>query len=490
MGNNETKNWRVSTAKGCTDKIKECFIKLLRQNNIEIENNSTDTESFIDIILADIPDNSEISNYDLISPDNRLSIYSTENSLCEQLQQVFEKEDIFREINLLLENAVNFLKNEINTKSGFLYKYKKINSDGPGLGKIYRVVFIILKNEALNCDDLLNYILLFVLDKINAVKDFENAFDDNEYALLNCFSEKGILLEKYAEYFLRENNLPVAELLIDLSATRYEGSNSEARIYFTKSNIAVIETFTNIGSSTRIICKNNIHTLRKLLEISKRDKIYLYAEDINKTNEFTVSQLVKPKKCDNECSKKEYNDIYIKFSGFMHWSVIAGEKERLKYYHGRYEVGTFNENTKYVNDINKLKNVDTRMIIELVKILKKQKHGTSVIIFDCGNNEKNEADRLCGLNRGFRISSGICYNAGWDEDQLLSITDIDGALFMSLDGKCLAIGVIVDGEVTVKGDPGRGARYNSIYNYVHQQEKGNYIGIVISEDGMIDVFQN
>ncbi|MCX4255185.1 MAG: hypothetical protein OSJ63_08005 [Bacilli bacterium] len=103
------------------------------------------------------------------------------------------------------------------------------------------------------------------------------------------------------------------------------------------------------------------------------------------------------------------------------------------------------------------------------------------------------------MNRGIKLSSKIRYMSsddteayGWNEGQLLSITDIDGSLFIDLEGTCLAIGVIVDGIVTIKGDAGRGARYNSIKNYVMQKKKedGNYIGIVISEDRKIDIFQN
>lgn len=49
--------------------------------------------------------------------------------------------------------------------------------------------------------------------------------------------------------------------------------------------------------------------------------------------------------------------------------------------------------------------------------------------------------------------------------------------------------MIVDGEAVVQGDNSRGARYNSIYNYIvqkHIQEKC-YVAAIISEDSMIDI---
>ena len=60
-------------------------------------------------------------------------------------------------------------------------------------------------------------------------------------------------------------------------------------------------------------------------------------------------------------------------------------------------------------------------------------------------------------------------------------------MFIDSSGKCLAIGVIVDGEAVKKGNVGRGARYNSIANYV--KLKQGCVGIVISEDGMVNVIQ-
>lgn len=104
-----------------------------------------------------------------------------------------------------------------------------------------------------------------------------------------------------------------------------------------------------------------------------------------------------------------------------------------------------------------------------------------------------ELDRLCRYKRGIKIKSKIQYSpkensdTGWNPEQILSITGIDGALFMNFAGKCLAMGVIVDGEAKTPGNIGRGARYNSIANYINLKKKGNYIGIIVSEDGMIDI---
>lgn len=56
---------------------------------------------------------------------------------------------------------------------------------------------------------------------------------------------------------------------------------------------------------------------------------------------------------------------------------------------------------------------------------------------------------------------------------------------MNAEGECLAMGVLVDGVAEIEGKVERGARYNSIANYVLQRD--GYIGIIVSEDRMIDV---
>jgi DNA integrity scanning protein DisA with diadenylate cyclase activity len=53
-------------------------------------------------------------------------------------------------------------------------------------------------------------------------------------------------------------------------------------------------------------------------------------------------------------------------------------------------------------------------------------------------------------------------------------------------GTCYAIGAILDGLATEKGDSSRGSRYNSALRYV---ESSDYpcLAVVVSEDGLVDV---
>ncbi|GFI24892.1 hypothetical protein IMSAGC011_03697 [Lachnospiraceae bacterium] len=97
--------------------------------------------------------------------------------------------------------------------------------------------------------------------------------------------------------------------------------------------------------------------------------------------------------------------------------------------------------------------------------------------------------RLSKYKRAFKVEKISL--ARKVDDIPKGIITIDGALFSDFDGNCYAVGVIVDGKIIVKGDSGRGARYNSLKNYVtlykNNHPEDMCIAVILSEDGMINV---
>lgn len=69
---------------------------------------------------------------------------------------------------------------------------------------------------------------------------------------------------------------------------------------------------------------------------------------------------------------------------------------------------------------------------------------------------------------------------------LLAATTIDGAVLLTGDGRCVAIGVIVDGVASGSANRTRGARYNSALRYVTSQ-RGAAVAVVTSDDGLADL---
>lgn len=126
------------------------------------------------------------------------------------------------------------------------------------------------------------------------------------------------------------------------------------------------------------------------------------------------------------------------------------------------------------------KNSDERYFQKLLNKLGHIKKGGLIIISDKAQSEADRFGSEC-----FKI-----VKKKLDVEQLASLCQVDGAIILDPSGTCYAFGVILDGVSDGEGDPGRGSRYNSTIRYCKTQIP-NYnrrtVGIVVSEDGMIDV---
>ncbi len=66
-------------------------------------------------------------------------------------------------------------------------------------------------------------------------------------------------------------------------------------------------------------------------------------------------------------------------------------------------------------------------------------------------------------------------------------SQIDGAVFLDTNGICHGVGVILDGQANVRGDPSRGARFNSALRYVAVENQPGRLAIVLSEDDHVNL---
>ena len=110
-----------------------------------------------------------------------------------------------------------------------------------------------------------------------------------------------------------------------------------------------------------------------------------------------------------------------------------------------------------------------------------QKHGTIVVISPDAAKDAEDAIRE-GKGRGLENSNHIKLSG----NMVRQLCAIDGALMIDPYGKCEGIGIILQNEGNEKGDPSRGARYNSSKAYAEAHKDS--LVCVISEDGMIDFF--
>jgi hypothetical protein len=106
-------------------------------------------------------------------------------------------------------------------------------------------------------------------------------------------------------------------------------------------------------------------------------------------------------------------------------------------------------------------------------------HGTMLVVH---RNASEEAARL--IPQAQQVRPQLL-----DSKVLAAVTSIDGAVLVDPTGTCHAVGVILDGHASGKGDASRGARFNSAVRY-HDTQSGECLVIIVSEDGMINLLPN
>lgn len=114
---------------------------------------------------------------------------------------------------------------------------------------------------------------------------------------------------------------------------------------------------------------------------------------------------------------------------------------------------------------------DAARLWELARLAAAQQHGTMLVVH---RDAAAEADRLAP--QALQIDPTLLRG-----DVLRAMTNIDGAVLVTPDGQCHAVGVILDGTATGDGDSARGARYNSAVRYL-QAAHDQCLIIIVSED--------
>jgi hypothetical protein len=103
-------------------------------------------------------------------------------------------------------------------------------------------------------------------------------------------------------------------------------------------------------------------------------------------------------------------------------------------------------------------------------------HGTTLVI---SAQAATEAERLAG-------PATMLDPQDLSAELLRRYADMDGAVLIDPSGICHAVGVILDGEAHGRGDPSRGARYNSALRY-EASAAASTVVVVVSEDGGVNL---
>jgi hypothetical protein len=120
--------------------------------------------------------------------------------------------------------------------------------------------------------------------------------------------------------------------------------------------------------------------------------------------------------------------------------------------------------------------IDTDRIWRIIQAAQVSGHGTTLVV---SGDPAGETARLG--THAIPIEPEAL-----DPTDVVRLGRVDGAIILGPDGRCHALGVILDGTATVHGDAARGARFNSAVRYQTTMAPQSLL-VVISDDGTVDL---
>ncbi|MDA2318522.1 tetratricopeptide repeat protein [Bacillus cereus group sp. BfR-BA-01511] len=314
------------------------------------------------------------------------------------------------------------------------------------------------------------------------------------------------------QYYI--NNM--LEKIDDISNHTYEGKSPFGSILFfsskvLKNNINLID-YTIRFQADDLVALNDAKLIRKLLEltnnennlylISDHEMIYglgkinwtqlndyiLFRVDFKGVSKYNIQLItVEENESSNgilliENGKKVYKtskNLEIIDTNLINLSfkspLIGGEGYTSEKFKRLLKSKYFDEELKINEDV-------IEYLEQVVMYAREQKHGTMVVITDY----ETAVTELKTLKK----QSILIEATEIIPEYIKSLTSIDGAIYFDTNGKCHAIGVILDGIAKEDiGDASRGARYNSAYRYLEKLKEVNKkcVIVIISEDGMVNL---
>ncbi|MFB8215013.1 diadenylate cyclase [Streptomyces anulatus] len=119
---------------------------------------------------------------------------------------------------------------------------------------------------------------------------------------------------------------------------------------------------------------------------------------------------------------------------------------------------------------------DDDALTQAAQAIGKHRHGAMLVI---SADAKGEARRLSP--QSWAVEPTLL-----SDNFLTQLTDMDGAVLLDPQGRCHAIGVILDGSARGEGDPARGSRFNNAVRYLGSEHPPAIV-VVYSADGGIDI---
>lgn len=255
-----------------------------------------------------------------------------------------------------------------------------------------------------------------------------------------------------------------------ISSLKYEQAEGRGRLLLAPKDQEGVRT--RLGFKDSVALWNH-RRMRKLLELTSQGGLL-------HTDSEGVFGLV-----DGDTPTGDEEPVFeVGFLGHQHWELRhAGELLMGVRFGQPYLPKLVGYESKLRQDLPRIfggmSDDATELLVSLVRQAERERHGTLMVI---SAEAVAESARLS--NQATPVEPCVL-----TPELLGHLTGIDGAVLVDTNGFCHAIGVILDGQATASGDPGRGARFNSAIRYVQSAiDRGvPTMAVVVSEDGGVDV---
>ncbi len=410
------------------------------------------------------PDSEILNSHPIAEENNKRRIKV--NAYRKSIQTILEKKGLY-------DDKSYFISFPTTINNFHVFTILSINK--PMLQNIYSLK----KDKIHGRYTIFNSLFSAVIDSLfvecnNALKDPENAFTVIGNYENQIFKNAGIKLMNSISARVTNNLVPkgLLQSCNEIAALKYEGAKGIGNMILASKNHENIKYLLKLSEPINF---KEHRKVRKFLELSSNN-----FDIISDTERIYGLGTTK-----GTYNPMKENLFYIKFLDHHKWELYHNDFPMLRvcYSKSSYPKEKINK-IKFTSDLDKIfGNIRNELKEELWDIIitaTEQKHGTMIVI---SKEATEEAERLSG--QCFKIVPQKI-----DNTLIKQITSIDGAVLIDENTTCHAIGVILDGIATSKGNSARGARYNSAIRYYEaNKKKGNHslMIVVISEDGMIDI---
>jgi hypothetical protein len=267
----------------------------------------------------------------------------------------------------------------------------------------------------------------------------------------------------------KAGNFELFEVLTAISFMSYEQKEGQGGFIIANKDRSGLDIEVELAIPIKV---TDHRAVRKLLEVSSKNR-QLLSDGIHV---FGIGEIKK----DYDESK---NDTFlVEFIARGTWELKHAGKGLMRVVNGQPQIPVKPIEPRklasmLLNEFGATK--EANKIAEMVRTVAESHHGAVIVI------STEAAYETVRLKADCTPITPIPATA----DLLIALTKIDGAVMLDPAGLVHSFGLILDGAAASGGSSSRGARYNSANRYQKFVEKhGKAIVVVISEDGMVDVF--